>query len=589
MNYLIITVLFLIIILSSYLIYNNYQEYNVLEKFTSNIQNSVDSDDYQIYTNQLTLASNVIQVGWNGLWIDTVNKINSQFLQVNDKLIVVLSNINTSLNSPNTQNTSKNESQSQCSNIFLGIANLDSTRQIFRITNYICNQFKDPSSILNPYQNPYFTGQINTTVKPMTITLYPQTSSSTNSSPYLTLTLNQSYTGYSNESYPYLNNYIQQISPFLQNNPTLPDTLDPSKSLNSFEYNPQECPANTTPCFDNKNGLTNTSYQPNSSNINACCNIDKTTNCLLNASTPYISQCPNTTALNHYSNNNAPLYLLGNSGNSLNMCNMLNYYTNTLGQVAILCYVTNLSNVQTLNYEFFGVQQNESSLTLQYDMMNSKLSNNLNLYQSFGKCTNNMSSAPILRKNAYSFTNCYRNSASNTLSNMGNDCCKNIEEYITSNILPTKINNSLLPTVWEINSNEKYNIINSCPFTLNTSRLYNVNNTPVKYIVCNDDNTISLSLNNGNGSNNNLYMDDSIIINTGPNETNRNLYYAITTNIRTNNGSYLVPSDGMGGFYNNSTQVSLANSPEPNGKWLILGFTLNKITDLTNIINSYTF
>jgi hypothetical protein len=610
MNNLIIFLIFLIIILSFYLFYKNYQEYNILEKFSTQSslstysQNTVDSDDYQSYSNifngtNQSMTNIIKSVGWNGLWIDRDNQINSQFLQVNDKLIVILSNYNLTnvVNNMLETNTSNGIEIDTCTNLFIGIANLNNTRTIFRITNVICDSYINNilnigNGINNDGENIYFTGQLNTGITP-TITLYPVSSEST---AFITLQLNQSFTGYTNKNYPYLSPYIQQIAPFLQENPDLPyNSKNKSTSLNSYEYFDETCPSNTKPCNDINSGYRTLSYQiGNTGRYNACCNTDNTTNCFFNIAyqangeVASIPQCPNNINVNYYQNYDAQFYLIGSNGNSLNVCQSLNYFTNTSGQVAILCYITNLTNVQTLNYQFFGNKPSDSSLTVQYDSMNKSLTNSLNNYknnimnQSDNSCPTTLTSSI---ENAYSFTNCFENSSSNTISNILNDCCSSVQPYITSNTLPVKINNNLLPTVWEINSDQTYNLLNSCPFTLNTSKLYSSHTTSPKYVQCNEDGTINLSL-NGNGNNQNLYMENTTIINEG---TNQNNYYAITTNIRSNNGLYLVPSNNLGGFYNNSTQVSLVDKPEPNGKWLILGFTLSTLSQLNSIINNYTF
>jgi len=611
MNSLIIPLIFIIIILSSYLIYRNYQEYNVLEKFSTQsslstyFQNTTDSDDYQTYTNTFNGMNvplskiNVNKpVGWNGLWLnrDVRPPINAQFLQVNDKLIVVLT---TYIINPKQQNTDNSNSSivtppintlDTCNNIFIGVASLNKDKKIFRITDIICDSLTVPSlGIGNKIsdmtsETVYFTGKIDTSGTPYKITLYPN---STTLNTTLELTLNQSFVGFSNEDYPQLSKYMKQISPFLQENPILPkNDSNKSTSLSLFEYTVQSCPANTSLCKDTTHGLNDLTYL-NDDDFNACCNNDtnKTTNCFLNTryidndnSINNIPECSKTSNLNYYNNYNAQFYLMGTSGNSLNLCNLLNYFSIS-GHYAVLCYVTNLKNVQSLNYQFFGIKPNESSLTLQYDMTNQSLQSSL---------SNN--NPPTQKNKGLSFTNCLEMSNSTTPTT---DCISKVNEYITNNILPTNVNNSLLPTIWEINSKplnqtQSFNYINSCPFTLKTSSLYN--SVQPKYVECNDNGTTNLSL-YGGGNNQNLYMQDTTLINDSSLlGASPNKYYAVTANIRANNGLYLVPSNTVNGFYNNSTHISLKQSPEPNGKWLILGFTItNNLSELNDIIKKYTF
>lgn len=581
MNSLIILFIFIIIVLSSYLIYRNYQDYSVLEKFSTQsslstyFKNTIDSDDYQTYTNTFNGMNapfpkkNINKpAGWNGSWSNNNvrPKIYAQFLQVNDKLIVVLTKLE--MTPTSTYVIASNTSDPKCRDIFIGIASLNKEQKMFRITNVICNSLtvtglgigNREADIAN--NKVYFTG----TISGNTITLLPNPIVSTNP---LTLTLDKAYVGFSNQDYPYLSKYMHQISPFLQENPiTQPST---------FEYTENSCSIGTSLCKDTDHGFNDLSYT-DENGYNACCNdTTKATTCFLNTSYTdssnanlNIPQCTTTSNMKYYQNYNAQFYLMEASGSSLKICNSLSYFTTT-GRYAILCYVTNLKNVQTLSYQFFGVKPSESSLTLQYDKMNNKIQDSLSKYK-----------PPSLTNKGLSFTNC--------LETQSPDLCIDAAKKYIDNILPTKMND-ILPTVWEINSkldinDKQYNIINSCPFRLNTPIIENQKSVQ-KYVECNDNGTINLSL-YGGGNNQNLYMQDATILqNVLMSDENSNKYYAVTTNIRANNGLYLVPSNNVNGFYNNSTQVSLMKSPEPNGKWLILGFDRRK--PLADVIKNYTF
>jgi hypothetical protein len=205
MNSLTILLIALIIILASYFIYKNYQEYNVLEKFSTQsslstyFQNTVDSDDYQTYTNTFNgnnipvsfngnnipvSNTNVTKpVGWNGTWKDEADNIYSQFLQVNDKLIIVLTDYNY------TDLIADGLLPNKLGNLFIGVANLNSNRRIFRITNVISDTFKNlilkiGNGTSSDGNNVYFTGQL--TISNSNITLYPN--NYTNGS--LSITLN---------------------------------------------------------------------------------------------------------------------------------------------------------------------------------------------------------------------------------------------------------------------------------------------------------------------------------------------------------------------------------------------------------------
>jgi hypothetical protein len=60
----------------------------------------------------------------------------------------------------------------------------------------------------------------------------------------------------------------------------------------------------------------------------------------------------------------------------------------------------------------------------------------------------------------------------------------------------------------------------------------------------------------------------------------------VTTNLRANNGLYLLPSSSYGGFSNNSNIVTLSASPNPNGKWFVIGFSLYDMDNLLNMLNT---
>jgi hypothetical protein len=576
MNSLIVLLIFLIIFLSSYLIYRNYQDYNVLEKFSTQsslstyFQNNIDSDDYQKNINSFHVKDNK----WNGIWRDNDNNVNAQFLEVNDKVIIVLSNsditnIDLSGNSP------------ECTNLFIGIGNLNHNKNIFIVAKVICNSYQNNILRIGSDSGLCFSGEIKHIDKipnNSTIMLYPcELGNNVNK---ITLSLYKRFEGYTEENYPRLSGYLNKIAPFIQENPII-------SGDDVFKYTDKVCPTNTTPCKDTKSGYNDLTYEIDGKEYNACCNKDnnRTTNCFYNmeftgsGNVPSIPKCPNTPTLNYYNNYSSSFYLQGtNGGNSLNICDYLDFFTNTPGNVAILCYVTNLKNVQTLSYQFFGVKEGENALTTQYDIMNSKLNSK------DGSLDNYRNGFNIFK--GVSMTNCIEESNKNNAVETILECVSNLDNDIKKNIPPNNINNTILPTIWEINSGQTYNLVNSCPFTLNTSILYNTKSTPIKYIECNDDGNINMSVNNG-GNNQNLYMRDIAVLNTGlPNSNN---YYAIATNIVSNKGLYLIPEDNVSGFYNNSTVVNLSNTPNLNGKWLILGFTLNKLGDLKDIIDTYTF
>jgi hypothetical protein len=270
---------------------------------------------------------------------------------------------------------------------------------------------------------------------------------------------------------------------------------------------------------------------------------------------------------------------------------------------AILCYVTNLGNVQTLNYQFFGSLPEQSTLTVQYDVMNNILNNtniinnyiqteteteeedssssyvslnNLPKYRNSITNYGSVLSDMTVINNAISMTNCIENNkVAGSPTTLTNSCITSCQNYVNSYVKSSS-NPKLMPAVWQINYNVSNNLTNDCPFTLSTSQNYN---TPVKYVEYNNNGTTNLSL-YSDGNKQKLFMENANVIN----KTNNVI--VITTNLRANNGLYLLPSSSYGGFSNNSNIVTLSSSPNPNGKWFVIGFPLNNMNNLLTTLNT---
>ena len=257
------------------------------------------------------------------------------------------------------------------------------------------------------------------------------------------------------------------------------------------------------------------------------------------------------------------------NGTNLDLCNYLKFFNKNNCNSCVICYISNIGNVQTLNYQFFGPLSNESSLTVQYDMMNNILNMTPNGLLTYYRNISS-TSTQIQINNKLSFTNCIENIKPPSSIQI---CQTMINTYI-----PSISNNNLYPVVWEINASTS--TLNSCSFILSTSKLYN---TPQKYAEFNNDGTTNLSLFNG-GIKQELILENVNIIKDG----GANNYVIITTNIKTNNNLYLIPGNNYG-LSNNSNLLNTTKHPEQNSKWLILGFNLSNITMLNTILNSSNF
>lgn len=559
-------IIILIIILFSYIIYKNINDYYTLEKFTL-----IDNDSYMnninsfSKANQLNFQQNILQNSqWNKVWRDTDNTINVQTLQMNDKIIIAIGNINV-LSLTTTQLTGEDS----CLNMFLGIGQLNKEKNSFYIKDIICNKYINNAFLLNG--NPTsqipdnisskFTGLLNNNELILKSSLGTTT---------ITLNLFKE-----NNNLYEMSDLIKKISPYFTEQLESEDT--------NYEYSSLSCPfGGTYSCKINDKGI-----KSSDGKNNACCSIvypnDPT--CYYDLPSSYSGTLPKCGyTLNQYINYKPNLYSMTSTNSTLNMCNILSNFSSSQCNSALLCYVKNIGDVQTLNYQFFGTMPNESSLVTQYDKMYNILNNsgkNLSRYRN--DLTTFDRSASFTQNieykwDAISFTNCMNNSNQTNMTDLTRECINTCVNY-TQNFSNNSPNSILEPTVWQINYGKTSNMVNSCGFTLSTSVIYN---TQVKYVNYDNQGNINMSIYNG-GLNSYLYFDDARVIKQN---SSSSPMIAITANIKTNNGLFLIPDNSYGGFSNNSNMVRLNDSVEDNGKWLIIGFVLNSLNSLDNTLNN---
>ena len=324
--------------------------------------------------------------------------------------------------------------------------------------------------------------------------------------------------------------------------------------------------------------------------------------------------------------------LLFNNKSNINYCNyMQNFYNyNSF----IICYVSEFQEVKTLNYEFFGSYKSESYLTLQKDKFHSYLNsknglltyyknNILNCKENIIEKINlkelqqNFSISKIIEifiKDVYPYLYClydefinteqYNNNILNALSftntieyknELGNN--NNIQDIInmcsvetihlhkTGSNKSSDIEKSINPMIWKINSNS--NINDNCNFTLSSS---NLEDTVIKHAQFNLDGTTNLNLFNS-GQNQVLHLENQRLIYESPNKDSNKvpLYSAITGNLRSANGLYLVDGGENVGFTEDISSVKLRSKPYENAKWFILGFNLHNKKSLNKIFNYKLF
>ena len=649
-----LSIIFIIIIILAFLyLYMKYRKYNkVLESFdnintvqptqsslSTYFQNNVDSDiinKSNMYNNP-TINRVSKNNGWTGIWRTNDHpNFNSSFVQNNDKLLISFSNSSLDEVFSNIINNRLPTTNNCPSNLFLGVAQLNNSKNIFNLTKIICNNYINNHLDLSVNK---FSGKLSEDKKSIQlfpdgkvpITLYKYyiydveenhvinennlkdgTISNTsleeckktcndnnhcrgfsfeNSTKNCYLknnthnkTTNSNYTTYIKQPklidhLPDTDNYINSVSSFVNNYPQIP--------LNNFSYKENYCENGTKPCYDKSNGIALTTYSgikynacgiPTSSTDNTCV---EEPSCMI-ADNPIngIPICNINYKLNDYMNSNAFGELSQKTGSTLNICENISAIKKC--NSFIICYINNIGNVYTLNYQFFGSLPEESKLTVQSDIMNTLLNNKnhkiglLPFYRDIIKTNNSIHNSHLKNTiKALSFTNCLENnnlpsSSNNRISSSVSCANKYVNNYNIS-----ISNDNLKPALWEINSDIKNNIINSCSIRLNTSSKYN---TPKKYVKYNIDGSINLSFFSG-GNNEELIMENYTIV-QDVNYSNTS-YIAITTNLKTNDQLYLIPSTDSG-FSNNSNLVGLTKSPLENGKWLLIGFNINNINQLDN-------
>ena len=489
---------------------------------------------------------------WNGVWINEKNYINANFFQVNDKLYMSFSTFSYDTVFYNGEEKDDNECPA---NLFTGIGYLNDSKTVFVLEKVLCSNYKNDLFDFVPYN---FSGKLN---DEGIIELY-----SNKGDGEISVKLKR-VKGLGTDVY----NIYKNGNPYEESLPSIPDS--------DFRHEEKYCPTGTSPCMNNDNGIDLTTYgnipfnacgNPISEEDNTC---DTTTCVFYNPSPNGIPSCKKETKTYDY--NNFSLYGELNSNKKCEQFNSLKG-----GLSFILCYITNVGNVETLNYQYFGA--NESSLTTQVDKMNYLLNNCspntlLPYYRGLILDSQDNTDNPELI-NAFSFTNFFeKNEKGSNVKNIIQDGILTCKNYV-NNYSPSNSNKQLEPALWDIKINQN-NM--SCPIELSTSVLYK--STTVKYpdFNNNNNNTIPLSIYKGSQP---LFLEHAKLIKdiTPLNQPNQH-FIALTTNIRTNNKLYLIPSS-VSGFSNNSSTVKLEEHPDKNGKWLILGMKLKNITELNGVL-----
>lgn len=602
----------LIILSILYLLYRNNQYNKILESFDNTrgslstmYQDNVDSDDRNLFINFFTrfngffernkIIDNEIMDAdyipitslnmWNGVWKSP--EVYSNIFQINNKLIISLSLY------PNLYDgslpTDYLTTRGRCSpNYFIGIGTLNDSQNSFFLnqSDVKCDNFYFVSTlkIFSISGNILLNNGLR--IINMTIDLKSNVPNSDEPAPInVTFDFVKSYMTY--------DNYKSTVT-----SPYIPES--------EFYLDEIICPiSGESPCQYTDGGLANTVYSEDldGNDYNACgviisdpnivnkCDTNNTS-CVFsspspsdisNGAIPIVTCPPIIKNISDYMNFTPLNILTKNVNNSMYICDYLRHLSSC--NSCILCYITNIGNAYTLNYQFFGALPGQNSLTVQSDMMDHMLNNStangntislLSYYRNILTTTTNQNLKEVSK--GVSFINYPLSYSLTDANNISNTFIKQYYGPIG--------NNAFIPALWSINSGINNTTNNSCTFNLSTSSNYNV---PVKYVNCNGDGTVSLSLYKG-GSEQELVLDNYRIIKTKKNAaSNRTDAVAITANIKTPNGLYLIPSMDVKGFSNNSILLKTNFDPSKNGKWLILGLNINNMNNLINTLQNLSF
>lgn len=328
------------------------------------------------------------------------------------------------------------------------------------------------------------------------------------------------------------------------------------------------------------------------------CSDDTSKTCLINMPTSSTIDTPINISgyTNCYTNFDITRKFNSNLNNGLyntteGICSYLNKFSNDNFNSAIIMYVSDLTNVQTLNYEYFGQGANKSNLTMQTDITTNFMEKILKKLRNFIKNTN---TTETQLNTALSLTNCFESNDSSSTHSAILNTCKTWDTFTNTAFNNSTLNNvipkdtitikHLKPLIWKLKIDNQNS--SSCTFSLSSSNLYKKENQWVKYVEFNSlKNKTNMSLYEG-GTNQSIILENASIIDqnsTASGQTNgiNDTYILVSGNLRSSNPKkYLIPSNVKSGFFNNSSTINLQNNVNNKGKWVILGFNLAPNSDL---------
>ena len=679
--------LIIIIIISiGYLLYTNYIENKTIESFgmrnsLSSYFQSTDDSTYNSLTHEYNNNKSEIKFEksvWNGTYSfnDVNNKLNYiTFLQINKTILFVMNLANYSISGEEDPYVySEDNTNKEClPGTLIGRGQLNLEENLFYLKNIYCSNNNSGTGAFNPFGEEITEDTINLLyafydADQDTITI-TQNKENDNTAILYQVQLTKDKNFKYGPSAEYLLRTSYNIpAPNVHNS----IRINPDVCYNStFGSNKQK--GSLKNCYITTDGLPTPNNQENDeykynpygtgcalkdeiideeygeSTYKACPKTNST--CFIPiknndgqqiTSVGGYPQCTTNFDLNYKNQSSImyPYYLKEQTnGNLLDVCNYLDGFQTGKYNASILMYIDELSDVQSLNYDFFGIEKGENYLTTKTDIMfpymNKYFLKNLrNSIQNSANSTNTSDLEKALQLTnciqEYNTTNNFNNILTTCASNYSSDIQQkftNVKNNIMSNLTPrdkkefldmeniidnidsaaneNRASNLLQPTVWQLeflkNENTDTTVssyTNDCSFILSSSNKYNKESRFVKYAEFDSvRNKTNINLYKG-GIKQKLVMENPYIISSleeimgnsySPDNTDNisNDFIMVSGNLRTYNPKkYVLPgqASNVSTFGN---QLYMNNTPNPNGKWVLLGFNLTKDLDIGTSPNSY--
>jgi hypothetical protein len=535
---LLIILIILILLCISYLYLKNKGEYKEIEGFTdyrlvpqSTQQslsiysvNPMDSNTRGInYDNTKFNSTGIPQnsraYGWNGYWTSIDNKYYMSILQINDILILSINIINVSNTNPYNKITQNSD------NTFTAT---DSNGNTYNTTmNCPLNNFTALCQ-LNFNRTKFYIKNPNN-VYCNTIKLF------NNTMPQFNYILSGYINGNNITMSYFNNNTLKMVNITFNKDTTMNISYENSSATYSLTESTLINPSPQLPPSVVTYNNSNTSY--NNKNTFMPINI--------------LSQ-----------------YITTNNNNSYKLCSLINNINNNNKTLAYIFYINDFINIQSLDYNFWGIGKNDSNLALK----NTNLAYSISLkLENYINDINTKNLGTYYLQNFISYTYCGNsNDKDLNFTQEQNDFNNKFNDIKNNKSLNKKT--PVVPIVWNISSTYKSS---TCYISLAAAA--DKNNT-VKYPIFNSDGSINMSINDS-GTNQELIFED---ITTIKNESD---YFISTGYFRTNDLLYMV-SNNTNKTLQGDNSVKLVSKPMTNGKWVIIGF--NDKANMNNIIKNIT-